>query len=142
MYAKFHLAKLLLQLDQLDRKHCYTLDKSQSGPLSIYYRLRNHFTYNKLVKYVNFNLLSRKQSRVYLTMSMLPSRRTSRRKKGIDKPDRLLLGLKLQRPRVPVAAVVGTLEVGKSLALGAGKATRGLANGHYCYLAFDEARIL
>ena len=58
LYMKFHLAELPQQLDQLDRKHCYTADKSQSGPLSIHSRLCNQFVKEELVKYVNFVVLS------------------------------------------------------------------------------------
>ena len=58
LYMKFHLAELPQQLDPLDRKHCYTADKSQSGPLSIHSRLCNQFVKEELVKYVNFDVLS------------------------------------------------------------------------------------
>jgi hypothetical protein len=58
MRVKIHLAELPQQMDSEDRSHCYTSDKSHSGPLALYERLCNHFTQEELAQYVNFDLLS------------------------------------------------------------------------------------
>ena len=58
MCVKFHLAELPQQMDSEDRSHCYTSEKSHSGPLALYDRLCNQFTQEELTKYVNFDLLS------------------------------------------------------------------------------------
>jgi hypothetical protein len=58
MRVKIHLAELPRQMDSEDRSHCYTSDKSHSGPLGLYERLCNQFTLEELAQYVNFDLLS------------------------------------------------------------------------------------
>ena len=64
---------------------------------------------------------------VFPAMSMLLSQLMNRRKKGLGKQDRQLLGIGHRRPHKLIAAVVGVPGDGVSLVLGAGKATLGLA---------------